>query len=116
MQEVGAGKSAAELLGVFEIPSRGRGRLVATAVELFYRHGFNAVGIDRVIADAGVTKTTFYKHFKSKTELMVAAVELRDAWEQEAWQGAAQKLAGDAPALSCSRCSTSSMSGSTTPS
>jgi AcrR family transcriptional regulator len=91
------GKTAAELLGVFEIPSRGRGRLVAMAVELFYRHGFNAVGIDRVIEEAGVTKTTFYKHFKSKTDLMVAAVELRDRWEQEAWKAAAQRIAGDDP-------------------
>lgn len=88
-------RSAADLLGVFEIPARGRGRLVATAVELFYRHGFNAVGIDRVIDEAGVTKTTFYKHFKSKNDLMVAAVEMRDAWEQEAWQRAAQTLGGD---------------------
>lgn len=90
-------KTAAELLGVFEIPERGRGRLVATAVELFYREGFNAVGIDRVIEEAGVTKTTFYKHFKSKTDLMVAAVELRDAWELAAWQEAARKLGGDDP-------------------
>jgi AcrR family transcriptional regulator len=49
------GKTAAELFGVFEIPKRGRGRLVATAVEIFYRHGFNAVGLDRVIEEAGVT-------------------------------------------------------------
>jgi AcrR family transcriptional regulator len=97
MPESQASKTAAELLGVFEIPARGRGRLVATAVELFYRHGFNAAGIDRVIEEAGVTKTTFYKHYASKTDLMVAAVELRDAWEIGAWQDAARKLAGDDP-------------------
>jgi AcrR family transcriptional regulator len=91
------GKTAAELFGVFEIPKRGRGRLVATAVELFYRHGFNAVGLDRVIDEAGVTKTAFYKHFDSKADLMVAAVELRDAWEVGAWQDAARRLAGDDP-------------------
>ena len=95
MDETRSGKSAAELLGVFEIPQRGRGRLVATAVELFYRHGFNAVGLDRVLEEAGVTKTTFYKHFKGKTDLMVAAVQMRDAWELQAWQKAAQTLAGD---------------------
>jgi AcrR family transcriptional regulator len=89
------GKSAAELLGVFEIPDRGRGRLVATAVELFYRHGFGAVGLDWVIEEAGVTKTTFYKHFESKSELMVAAVEMRDTWELEAWRRAAHTLGGD---------------------
>lgn len=91
------GKTAAELFGVFEIPKRGRGRLVATAVELFYRHGFNAVGLDRVIDEAGITKTAFYKHFESKTDLMVAAVELRDAWEVGAWQAAARRLAGEDP-------------------
>lgn len=95
MPETATGRSAAELLGVFEIPSRGRGRLVATAVELFYRHGFNAVGLDRVIEEAGVTKTTFYKHFQGKTDLMVAAVEMRDVWEQEAWRRAARTLGGD---------------------
>ena len=88
-------RTAADLLGVFEIPARGRGRLVATAVELFYRHGFNAVGVDRVIDEAGVTKTTFYKHFKGKNDLMVAAVEMRDAWEMDAWQRAARTVGGD---------------------
>jgi AcrR family transcriptional regulator len=95
MSDARAAKSAAELFGVFEIPRRGRGRLVATAVELFYRHGFNAVGLDRVIEEAGVTKTTFYKHFQSKSDLMVAAVELRDVWEIGAWQAAARKVGGD---------------------
>ncbi len=97
MSEARAPKTAAELLGVFEIPRRGRARLVATAVELFYRHGFNAVGLDRVIDEAGVTKTTFYKHFDSKADLMVAAVEMRDAWEMRAWQDAARKVGGHDP-------------------
>jgi AcrR family transcriptional regulator len=94
MDETSVGRSAAELLGVFEIPARGRGRLVATAVELFYRHGFNAVGLDRVIEEAGVTKTTFYKHFDSKNDLMVAAVEMRDVWALDAWRQA-QSLGGN---------------------
>jgi len=93
-----ATKSASELLGVPEPPKTGRGRLVAAAVELFYRHGFAAVGIDRVITTAGVTKTTFYKHFESKDDLMVAAVQRRDEWESQAWGRAVRKLAGDDPA------------------
>ena len=108
------GKSAAELFGVFEIPDRGRGRLVATAVELFYRHGFNAVGLDRVIEEAGVTKTTFYKHFQGKSDLMVAAVEMRDAWELGAWRRAPSSQAETTRAGSSSRSSTCSTSGSTT--
>jgi AcrR family transcriptional regulator len=91
-------KSALELLGQPPAPRTGRGRLVAAAVELFYRHGFGAVGIDRVIAAAGVTKTTFYKHFEGKDDLMVAAVRQRDEWESGAWDRAIRKLAGDDPA------------------
>jgi AcrR family transcriptional regulator len=90
-------KSASELLGVPPAPRTGRERLVAAAVELFYRHGFGAVGVDAVIAAAGVTKTTFYKHFEGKDDLMVAAVRRRDEWESAAWQRAIRKLAGDDP-------------------
>jgi AcrR family transcriptional regulator len=90
-------KSVTELLGLPEPPKTGRERLVAAAIELFYRHGFGAVGIDRVIATAGVTKTTFYKHFESKDDLMVAAVQRRDEWESQAWDRAVRKLAGDDP-------------------
>src|SRR5215471_19628498 len=91
-------KSVTELLGLPDPPKNGRERLVAAAVELFYRHGFGAVGIDRVIAAAGVTKTTFYKHFESKDDLMVAAVKRRDEWESLAWYRATRKLGGDDPA------------------
>ena len=90
-------KSVTELLGVPDAPRTGRERLVATAIELFYRHGFGAVGIDRVIAEAGVTKTTFYKHFEGKDDLMVAAVKRRDEWESAAWDRAVRKIAGDDP-------------------
>jgi AcrR family transcriptional regulator len=90
-------KSALELLGVPNAPKAGRERLVAAAVELFYRRGFNAVGIEQVIAAAGVTKTTFYKHFDGKDDLMVAAVERRNEWESEAWVRAVRKLVGDCP-------------------
>lgn len=90
-------KSAVELLGVPDVPKTGRERLVATAVELFYRHGFGAVGIDQVIDTAGVTKTTFYKHFTGKSDLMVAAVERRDEWEYTAWARAVHQQAGDDP-------------------
>jgi AcrR family transcriptional regulator len=87
-----------ELFGLPEAPRTGRERLLAVAIELFYRHGFGAIGIDRVIAEAGVTKTTFYKHFESKDELMLAAVQRRDEWESQAWTRAVRKLAGDDPA------------------
>jgi AcrR family transcriptional regulator len=90
-------KSVSELFGLPDPPKTGRDRLVATAIELFYRRGLGAIGIDQVIASAGVTKTTFYKHFESKDELMVVAVQRRDEWESQAWQRAVLKLAGDDP-------------------
>lgn len=91
-------KSVTELLGLPDPPKTGRERLVAAAIELFYRFGFNAVGIDQVIALAGVTKTTFYKHFEGKDDLMVAAVQRRDQWESTAWDRAIRQIAGDDPA------------------
>jgi AcrR family transcriptional regulator len=87
-----------ELFGLPEPPKTGRERLVATAVDLFYRHGFAAVAVDQVIAKAGVAKTTFYKHFEGKDDLVVAAVQRRDEWESAAWDRAVRKLAGDDPA------------------
>jgi AcrR family transcriptional regulator len=90
-------KTAAELFGLPDAPKTGRERLLAVAVDLFCRNGFGAVGIDKVIATAGVTKTTFYKHFESKDDLMVAAVQRRDAWESQAWGSAVRKIAGDDP-------------------
>src|ERR1700754_4581218 len=96
MHEV-ATKTVAQLFGFPDPPKTGRERLIATAVNLFYRHGFGDIGIDQVIATAGVTKTTFYKHFESKDELMVAAVKKRDEWETAAWGRAIVKVAGDDP-------------------
>jgi len=69
-------------------PSAARARILSTAHDLFYRDGIRATGIDRVIADAGVTKVTFYRHFPSKNDLVLAFLEHRhDRWM--AWfQGA----------------------------
>ena len=50
-------------------------RLVATASELFYREGIRAVGIQRVIEEAGVAKASLYAHFESKDELVAACLD-----------------------------------------
>jgi AcrR family transcriptional regulator len=50
-----------------------------TAERLFYAEGYRAVGVDRVIAESGVAKATFYRHFPSKDELLLAVLEARDA-------------------------------------
>lgn len=52
--------------------SAARERLLRTASELFYAEGIRAVGVDRVIEAAGITRATFYRHFPSKDDLVVA--------------------------------------------
>ncbi|WP_062078916.1 TetR/AcrR family transcriptional regulator [Demequina globuliformis] len=53
---------------------RGHARedIVTTASALFTAHGIRAVSADRIIADAGVSKVTFYRHFAAKDDLVVA--------------------------------------------
>jgi len=55
-----------------------RDHLVETALELFRCNGFHATGIDRILAESGCAKMTLYKHFKSKDELILAALRRRD--------------------------------------
>lgn len=55
-----------------------REKLVETAAELFYRRGCHAVGIDTILAEAGVAKMTLYRHFRSKDELLLAALRRMD--------------------------------------
>jgi len=54
-----------------------REHLLNTALRLFNQYGFHATGIDKVQAESGVSKTTLYKYFKSKDELIKAVLELR---------------------------------------
>lgn len=56
-----------------------REHLLDIAQALFARDGYHAVGIDTVLAEAGVAKMTLYKHFKSKEELIAAMLERRAA-------------------------------------
>ncbi len=73
-----------------------RDRLLHTAHALFYRDGIRATGIDRVIAESGVTKVTFYRHFPSKNDLICAYLEYRHtgwmAWFGDALQRHAHAL------------------------
>ena len=53
---------------------RTRARLVEAAAKLFYSEGIHATGVDRVIAEAGISKPTLYQHFRSKRELVEAVI------------------------------------------
>lgn len=61
--------------------SSARDRILNTAGDLFARHGFNAVGIDRIIAEVNTTKTTFYNHFESKDHLIIEVLKIRNTQE-----------------------------------
>jgi AcrR family transcriptional regulator len=52
--------------------SPARQRILDTATALFYGEGVHTVGIDRIIAEAGVAKATFYHHFPAKDDLVRA--------------------------------------------
>jgi AcrR family transcriptional regulator len=51
--------------------------LIDTALILFNKYGYHATGIDLILAESGVSKATLYKHFRSKEELILAALQLR---------------------------------------
>ncbi|WP_182886870.1 TetR/AcrR family transcriptional regulator [Microbispora sp. H10885] len=53
-------------------PSEARSRLLSTATRLFYAEGIHAVGIDRIVAEAQVTRATLYRHFPGKEDLVLA--------------------------------------------
>ena len=61
-----------------EFDSSARRRILDTSYELFSRRGVRAVGIDEVIARAGVAKATLYRHFSSKDALVLAFLDLRE--------------------------------------
>jgi AcrR family transcriptional regulator len=62
-----------------------RARILRVAYDLFCEHGVQATGVDRIIAEAGVAKMSLYRHFGSKAELVLAALELRQELWTRAW-------------------------------
>lgn len=62
--------------------------MLKAAGDLFYAEGIHTVGVDRIVAEAHVTKATFYRHFPSKDELVRAYLDQRFR-EHAAWVEAA---------------------------
>lgn len=55
-----------------------RERLIETATRLFAAHGFHAVGVARLVSEAGVSRDAMYHHFRSKGELVLSVLRRRD--------------------------------------
>ncbi len=58
-------------------PSR-REDLIDAAMKVFYRSGFHASGLDKILQEGGISRMTLYNHFESKDDLIVAALKKRD--------------------------------------
>jgi len=72
-----------------------RERILETASGLFYREGVRAVGVDLVVAAAGVAKTSLYRHFRTKDDLIAAFLKREDEDFWRTWDEVAGKHRDD---------------------
>ena len=89
-----------------------RDELVGKALRTFYAHGFHATGMDRLVEETGISKTSMYKHFRSKEELILAALKLRDAQFRN-WLFSRMAALGRTPREQLLACSMRSRNGAT---
>jgi AcrR family transcriptional regulator len=75
-----------------------RDRILETASALFYRQGVRAVGVDLVVERAGVAKTSLYRHFHTKDDLVAAFLQREDEDFWSCWDRVAQRHKDDAAA------------------
>ncbi len=74
-----------------------RERIDRTAYQLFSRHGIRAVGIDTIVAHAGVAKMTLYRHYPSKDDLALAFLRRREELWTRSWLQREAKRRGRTP-------------------
>ena len=72
-----------------------RERLIEAASELFYAQGLRAVSADKIIERVGTTKVTFYRHFRTKDDLVLVYLQGRAAIEREGVGAAVARAGGD---------------------
>ncbi|MEU8379853.1 TetR/AcrR family transcriptional regulator [Streptosporangium sp. NPDC048865] len=94
-------------------PSEARSRLLNTATRLFYAEGIHAVGIDRIVSEAQVTRATLYRHFPGKEDLVLAYLNEADRIMRSQADGAV--AAGLPPADTVRALSTSIAQGIRSP-
>jgi AcrR family transcriptional regulator len=76
-----------------------RRRILDAATDLFYAQGIRAVSADKIIERAGITKVTFYRHFHTKDDLVVAYLEEQGALERGAIDGVRSSASDPAEAF-----------------
>jgi AcrR family transcriptional regulator len=72
-----------------------RARILKTARELFYRDGIHAVSVDAIAEAAGSNKTTLYRHFESKDELIAECLRELTCDFDLAWADIQREHAGE---------------------
>jgi len=71
-----------------------RQRILAIADDLFYREGIRATGVDTIIAESEVAKTTLYRYFPSKDDLVAAYLEDRSQRFWESFEAVVRQHSG----------------------
>ena len=84
-------ENAVDTSGAVEV----RDRILETASALFYRHGVRAVGVDLVVERASVAKTSLYRHFRTKDDLVAAFLQREDEDFWSCWDRVAQRHKDD---------------------
>ncbi len=91
----GASRHPAKAAAGAEAASEVRERILSTASRLFYERGVRAVGVDLVVLEAAVAKTSLYRYFPTKDDLIVAFLEREDVDFWALWDSVAAKHATD---------------------
>lgn len=69
-----------------------REQIITVALDLFYKDGFNATGVEKIRDAANVSKKTLYNHFKSKDELILTVLRRRDEEFRNNFMRAVERL------------------------
>lgn len=72
-----------------------REQLIDVAMQLFNRHGYHATGVDRIMAEAGISKATLYRHFESKDDLVVAVLSKVDQVARDEMRAFVERASSD---------------------
>jgi AcrR family transcriptional regulator len=66
--------------------------IIDTAARLFYRQGYHNTGINQIIEESGIAKSTLYQNFRSKEDLLLIYLQVSGAQTDEALKAAANKF------------------------